>query len=130
RRHAKLELADRQLGIAHPEHAEAAARLRPRAGMEIGRAHRAMHPEGRWTLAQPPLLPDRSLGIGAREEMRASDTDVAVEGERVMRREVERDVEALYRRFRIAAIDVDPAAAAPGPGRAAVHRERLGDHLR
>src|SRR5215470_16442685 len=70
------------------------------------------------------------FGMMAGEEMRAADADLAVEGERIKRREVERDLETFDRRVRIAAIDVDPAAAAPGPGRPAVSRERPRDHLR
>src|SRR5258707_5039944 len=86
-----------------------------------------MDPGRRRMLDEPALLPTRGLAIAAGLEMRAADPDPAVEGEGVMRREVERDLEPLDRRFGIALVDVDPAAAAPRPGRAAIDRERLAD---
>src|SRR5674476_1294035 len=56
------------------------------------------------------FLPPGRLGVIAGLEMRAADSDQAVEGERIVRREVERDLESFDRRFGIASIDVEPSA--------------------
>src|SRR5216684_4999745 len=86
-----------------------------------------MDPGRRRMLDEPALLPMRGVAIAAGLEMRTADPDHAVEGEGVVRREVERDLEPLDRRFGVASVDVDPAAAAPRPGRAAIDRQRLAD---
>ena len=75
-------------------------------------------------LHQRALLPVRTFGILAGVEMRTADSDHAVEGQRIVRREIERDLEAFDRRLRVALVDVDPSRAAPRPGRSAVHGER------
>src|SRR6266851_4846202 len=86
-----------------------------------------MDPDRRRMLDESALVPTGGVEIAAGIEMRAADPDQAVEGEGVLRREVERDLEALDRRFGVSLVDVDPAAAAPRPGRAAIDRERLAD---
>src|SRR6266404_9363223 len=86
-----------------------------------------MDPGRRRMLDEPALLPMRGVAIAAGLEMRTADPDHAVEGEGVVRREVERDLEPLDGRFGVAPVDVDPAAAAPRPGRAAIDRQRLAD---
>ncbi len=72
-------------------------------------------------------LPARGVEIAAGIEMRDADSDEIVEGQGIVRRQVEGDHEPLDGGIGIALVDVDPSAAAPGPGRAAVHGERLAD---
>ena len=63
--------------------------------------------------------------------MRTADPDHVVECERVVWRQVERYLESFYRRNGVASIRVDPTAAAPGPCRSAVKRQRLANnHVR
>src|SRR3954468_9735946 len=93
----------------------------------VSRAHRPVYPQRRRMLQQRALLPARRLGVVAGLEMRTADPDQAVEGELVLRREVERDPKPLDRGDWIALIDVEPTAAAPGPGRTAIDRQGLAD---
>ena len=113
-----------------PQRVEAAAGLRRLPGEHMGRAQRPMHPARGRMLGQRPLLPACTFGVLTGGEKRAADPDHAVERQRIVRREVERDLEPLDGGSRIALVDVDPSAAAPGPGRSAVDRQRLaGDEI-
>ena len=79
---------------------------------------------------QRALLPPGGFGIMAGREMCTADPDQIVECERVLRRELERNLEALDGGFGIASIGIDPTAAAPRPRRSAVKGERLpNDHI-
>ena len=86
-----------------------------------------MDPGRRRMLGERALLPMGGVEIAAGLEMRAADADQVVECKGIVRRQVERDLEPLDGRFGIALVEVDPAAAAPRPRRAAVDRERLAD---
>ena len=79
-------------------------------------------------LHQRTLLPSGGFGIIAGREMRTADPDQIVESERVLRREVERDLETFDGGFGVASIGIDPTAAAPRPRRSPVKRERLADN--
>src|SRR5258706_15343089 len=87
-----------------------------------------MDPGRRRMFDERALLPTRRLTIIAGMEMRAADPHQIVERERIVRREVEGDLEPLDGRSGISPIKVDPAAAAPGPCRAAVGGECAADH--
>src|SRR5205809_1149286 len=90
-----------------------------------------MHPARGRMPDQPTLLPSGRFGVIAGREMRTADTDHIVECERVVWRQVERYLESFYRRNGVPSIRVDPTAAAPGPCRSAVERQRLAnDRLR
>src|SRR5712672_4708241 len=80
-------------------------------------------------LDQCAPLPVRRFAIAAGLKMRAADAHHTIECEAVVGSEVERNLEPLDGRFGIAAVDVDPSAAAPGPGRAAVDRKCFADYL-
>src|ERR1700682_2206520 len=80
-------------------------------------------------LDQCALLPVRCFAIAAGLEMRAADAHHTIEREAVVGAELERDLDPLDVRFGIAIVDVDPSAAAPRPGGAAVDRKGLADHL-
>src|SRR5215212_52032 len=84
-----------------------------------------MYPACRGMIDQRALLPFGGFGIIARRKMRTADADEIVERKRILRREVERDLETFDGGFRLASIGVDPPAAAPGPRRSAVKGERL-----
>jgi hypothetical protein len=48
----------------------------------------------------------------------------------IVRRKIKRNLEPFDRRFGVSLVEIDPAAAAPGPRRAAIDRQRLAnDHL-
>src|SRR5665647_1018940 len=125
RRHASLHLRHRQIGILLPQRAEAPTGLRLGARKHIGRTQGSVHPDCRRMFDQRTLLPVRRFGIIAGLEMRAADPDQAVECERIMRRQIERDLKTFDRRVGVAPVDVEPSAAAPRPCRSAVNRERL-----
>src|SRR6266478_4525105 len=76
-------------------------------------------------LDQCALLPVRRFAIAAGLEIRAADAHHTIEREAVVGSEVERNLEPLDGRFGVATVDVDPSAAAPRPGRAAVDRKCL-----
>src|SRR5260370_11031433 len=128
RRQVVPHFGQRQVGIALTQSDEAALGLASVAAQQMRRAERAMNPYRRGMLEQGALLPARRLGIAAGLEMRAADADHAVEGERILRRDVARDLEAFDRPTDIALVKLDPALATPGPGRAAIHRQRLANH--
>src|SRR3954470_20157241 len=124
-RHAQLHLSDRELRILVAQRAEAAAGFGLGPGPHIRRTHGSMHPGAGGMIAARPLLPPGAFSKIASRQMRAADADHVIEGQGIPGREVERYLEPFDGRMRITAISVDPAAAAPGPGRATVNRERL-----
>src|SRR5260370_26599046 len=96
--------------------------------MHIGGAESPMNPGRRWMRGERTLLPMGGFEIVAGLEMRTADPDQVVEGKRIVRRKVERDLEPLDGRFGVALVEIDPSVAAPRPGRAAVDPERLADN--
>src|SRR5260370_296195 len=108
---------------------DAATSLGFGSDQHISRTHGAMDPACRRMLGQRAPLPVRGFEIAAGLKIRAADSDHAVESEAVVGSEIERNLEPFDGRCGIAIVYIDPSAAAPRPGRAAVDRKRLADHL-
>src|SRR5204862_7141545 len=73
------------------------------------------------------LLPAGGFEIVAGIEMRAADPEQIVECKRVLRREIERNLEPFDSGLGVSFVQLDKSTAAPGPGRASVGRERPAD---